>query len=102
MAFILRNDSARALVTTGLGKFYSNGLDLQEMMKSNDGGREFLRSAQKVFHRLLVFPKPTVAALNGRISALPYSYTLVLCLYRSCVCCRWHDSIVTRLPYYEK
>ncbi len=90
-------------MTTGVGKFYSNGLDLQEMMtKSNDGGQEFLRSAQKLFHRLLVFPKPTIAALNGRVCALHYSSALPLCLYRSCVCCRWHDSIVARLPYYEK
>ena len=56
----------KALVTTGSGKFYSYGLDLEEMTKSQDGGREFLRTVHKLFNKILVFPKPTIAALNGK------------------------------------
>ena len=62
---LYRNTTVKALVTTGQDKFYSNGLDLQEMMKSSDGGQDFLRSVQRLFNKILVFPKPTIAAING-------------------------------------
>lgn len=55
-----------ALVTTGSGKFYSNGLDLDWLMaEGNEDGDEFLRQLFRVWGRLLAFPGVTVAALNG-------------------------------------
>ncbi|MDB4678495.1 MAG: enoyl-CoA hydratase/isomerase family protein [Candidatus Binatia bacterium] len=55
-----------ALVTTGSGKFYSNGFDLVEMM-ADDGANldPLLGGALRVLARILTFPAPTVAAING-------------------------------------
>ncbi len=61
-----------ALVTTGgAEKFYSNGLDLAWM--GGDEGREegmrFVEDLIRVFGRLLTFPVPSVAAINGHAFA---------------------------------
>jgi enoyl-CoA hydratase/carnithine racemase len=61
-----RREGPRALVTTGTGKFYSNGLDLDWMMGE---GREdvsgYLSSVLRILARVLTFPAATVAAING-------------------------------------
>lgn len=60
-----------ALVTTGTGKFYSNGLDLEWVSQPDaemNLGQIALES-QKLMARLLVFPRPTVAAINGHCYA---------------------------------
>ncbi|WP_299558102.1 enoyl-CoA hydratase-related protein [uncultured Mycolicibacterium sp.] len=57
--------SARALVTTGVGKFYSNGLDLDWLSANGDRLTEYVRRVQELFCRVLTFPLPTVAAVNG-------------------------------------
>ena len=61
---------ARALVTVGEGKFYSNGLDLEWMAGP---GREQAATAiarvHKLLGRMLAFPTITVAALNGHTFA---------------------------------
>src|SRR3954467_3293959 len=54
-----------ALVTTGDGKFFSNGLDLDWLM----GGAEeditgFLPEVHRLLGRVLGFPAATVAAVN--------------------------------------
>jgi enoyl-CoA hydratase/carnithine racemase len=57
---------ATALVTTGSGKHYSNGFDLEFL-----GGLEqtaaaaFLDRTATTLARILTFPLPTVAAING-------------------------------------
>lgn len=59
-----------ALVTTGEGRFYSNGLDVAGL--EGLGGprlREFLADLDRLFARLLGFPLATVAALNGHAFA---------------------------------
>ena len=59
-----------ALVTSGKGKFYSNGLDLEWM-----GGlgaeevRQHVDNVHDTFIRMLTFPMITVAALNGHVFA---------------------------------
>jgi enoyl-CoA hydratase/carnithine racemase len=63
---IEKSEGAKALVTTGSGKFYSNGLDLEFMFR--DGGKHaaaYLSGVLGVLARLLVFPCTTVAAING-------------------------------------
>lgn len=59
-----------ALVTTGEGKFYSNGLDLDAL---SGIGREqmqsFFVSLDRLFARLLTFPVVTIAAINGHAFA---------------------------------
>ena len=54
-----------ALVTTGTGKFYSNGLNLDWMMANQDQSREFLRGLFRVWARILGLDCLTVAAVNG-------------------------------------
>jgi enoyl-CoA hydratase/carnithine racemase len=58
--------SPAALVTTGAGKFYSNGLDLDWMMaRGREEAEAYLASVLAIFARVLTFPAVTVAALNG-------------------------------------
>lgn len=60
----VEND-AQGLVTTGSGKFYSNGLDLDWLMANGDHIDWYVGAVQEVFTRILTFPLPTVAAVNG-------------------------------------
>jgi enoyl-CoA hydratase/carnithine racemase len=59
-------DDVRALVTVGTEKHYSNGFDI-EFLGSLDGPglTAFMDRTLRVLARLLTFPVPTVAALNG-------------------------------------
>ncbi|MBK8295547.1 MAG: enoyl-CoA hydratase/isomerase family protein [Solirubrobacterales bacterium] len=59
-----------ALVLTGDGKFFSNGLDLEWLGGADDDGRrQTLSRVYRLFARLLAFPAPTVAAINGHVFA---------------------------------
>jgi len=59
-----------ALVTTGEGKFYSNGLDLAWMGgDGKDQADALLADVHRMFARFLAFPVPTVAAMNGHAFA---------------------------------
>jgi enoyl-CoA hydratase/carnithine racemase len=59
-------EGPKALVTTGSGKFYSNGLDLDWMLGEGQGhANEYLHSVLAVIGRVLVFPAISVAAING-------------------------------------
>ena len=65
-----RSEQPGALVITGEGKFFSNGLDLEWMGAAPPGGAEdVLRRVHALFARLLVFPTATVAAINGHAFA---------------------------------
>lgn len=59
-----------ALVTTGEGKFFSNGLALDWMMRGEAEGdpersARNLEAVYALLGRILTFPVPTVAAVNG-------------------------------------
>ncbi|KIQ16638.1 enoyl-CoA hydratase/isomerase family protein [Rhodococcus sp. MEB064] len=56
---------ARGLVTVGTGKFYSNGLDLDWLMANGTRADWYVGRVQDLFARILTFPLPTVAAVNG-------------------------------------
>jgi Delta3-Delta2-enoyl-CoA isomerase len=62
-------DGACALVTTGEGKFYSNGLDLDWMMSAGNEAQGFVNDVHRLLGRLLTFPGITVAAINGHAFA---------------------------------
>ncbi len=67
-----------ALVTTGTGKFFSNGLDLDWAM-SGEADMSFVALAletQKLLARTLTFPHPTVAAINGHCFAAGAMWSL--------------------------
>ncbi|HEX6418010.1 MAG TPA: enoyl-CoA hydratase/isomerase family protein [Acidimicrobiales bacterium] len=63
---VAADDSAQALVTVGGGRHYSNGFDI-EFLGSLDGPglSTFMDRALGLLARLLTFPVPTVAAVNG-------------------------------------
>jgi Delta3-Delta2-enoyl-CoA isomerase len=54
-----------ALVTTGEGKFYSNGLDLEWLKDAGPDGDGFIDELHRLLTRILTFPAITVAAING-------------------------------------
>jgi len=66
-----RSEGAAALVTTGgVDKFYSNGLDLAWL--TGDGlqeAPEFIKTVLKLLGRVMAFPMPTAAAMNGHAFA---------------------------------
>lgn len=54
------------VTTSGIAKFYSNGLDLEHALTV----RDFIpRALYRLFHRFLTFPMPTIALLNGHAFA---------------------------------
>ncbi len=59
--------SPAALVTTGTGKFYSNGLDLEWLLTQTDEAvrASYVPKVLAVMARVLTFPTITVAAING-------------------------------------
>lgn len=60
------DDDATAFVTTASGKHFSNGFDLQFLgSQSIDDLKAFLDRTSRTLARILVFPVPTVAAMNG-------------------------------------
>lgn len=67
-----------ALVTTGTGKYYSNGLDLEKAMNPDYawGIAEIAKETQELLARTLVFPRPTIAAINGHCMAAGAMWSL--------------------------
>jgi Delta3-Delta2-enoyl-CoA isomerase len=64
-----------ALITTGSAKFYSNGLDLDVMMAGDASA--YLSRVLGILARILTFPTPTVAAVNGHAFGAGALLTLV-------------------------
>ncbi|KAF0846927.1 enoyl-CoA hydratase-related protein [Nocardia caishijiensis] len=56
---------AQGLITVGGDKFYSNGLDLEWLMANGDRADWYVNRVQELFARVLTFPLPTLAAVNG-------------------------------------
>jgi enoyl-CoA hydratase/carnithine racemase len=58
-----------ALVVIGVGKFFSNGLDLDRFGVEPDEMAPTVRSVHQLLGRMLLFPAYTVAAVNGHAFA---------------------------------
>lgn len=58
-----------AVVTTGTGKFYSNGLDLDWLRARSRPWDDLLAEVHRLFGRILGFPAITLAAINGHAFA---------------------------------
>jgi Delta3-Delta2-enoyl-CoA isomerase len=58
-----------AVVTTGEGKFYSNGLDLDWMGAHSDEAGAVLDAVHRLLGRVLGFPAIMIAAVNGHAFA---------------------------------
>ncbi|CAI2167823.1 11173_t:CDS:10 [Funneliformis geosporum] len=68
------NDSEpAALITTGEGKFFSNGLDLEHAISVPGFFDDYYL---KLLTRVLTFPIPTVAAINGHAFAGGFMFAL--------------------------
>ncbi|ATL65900.1 enoyl-CoA hydratase-related protein [Nocardia terpenica] len=59
------SEGPAALVTVATGKFYSNGLDTDWLFANFDKNCWYLDRVHTLYTRLLAFPMPTVAAVNG-------------------------------------
>ncbi|KAK3086208.1 hypothetical protein FSP39_015230 [Pinctada imbricata] len=64
-----RNKECKVLITTGEGKFFSNGIDLQWAMQDQRNADLLEQLYTKVRWKLFHFPIPTVAAINGHAFA---------------------------------
>ena len=62
-------EGPNALVTTGTGKFFSNGLDLNWLGANPGQATEYLGRIHQLFARYLHLPCATVAASNGHTYA---------------------------------
>lgn len=62
-------EGAAALVLTGTGKFFSNGLDLDYMASNPSDAERTLGRVHALFGRVLGLEVPTVAAVNGHAFA---------------------------------
>jgi enoyl-CoA hydratase/carnithine racemase len=63
---VAASETATALVTTGAAKHYSNGFDIDFLGSlTGDALRGFMDRTMAVLGRLLTFPVPTVAAVDG-------------------------------------
>lgn len=58
-----------ALVMTGAGKSFHQGLDLPYVLGLGEESPAFLRTVHRLFGRLLRLPLPTFAAINGHAQA---------------------------------
>src|SRR5437588_1281326 len=56
---------AHGLVTTGGGKFYSNGLDLEWLAAHGEQAQWYVNQVQRMLARVLTLPVPTAAAVVG-------------------------------------
>lgn len=61
----ITSSGAHGLVTTGSGKFYSNGLDLDWVLAHGDQMQFYVGRVHALFSRVLTLGIPTAAALNG-------------------------------------
>jgi enoyl-CoA hydratase/carnithine racemase len=69
-------DGPRALVTSGSGKFWSNGLDLDWMGTHQDQADAYLTRVHALLARTLASPVVTVAAVNGHVFAAGAMWSL--------------------------
>jgi len=62
-------EGAAALVVTGTGKFFSNGLDLEYLSANPSEAEATLARVHALFGRVLGLEVPTIAAVNGHAFA---------------------------------
>ena len=58
------NSSIIAMITTGNGKYYSNGLQLP--LRDTNIQSRLIEAAGTLLQRMATFPVPTIAAINGK------------------------------------
>jgi enoyl-CoA hydratase len=93
----LRGEGAPAIVLTGSGKAFSAGVDLYRVI---DGGAEYVRHFLPLIgtavRRLICYPRPVVAALNGH--AIAGGFVLACAADRRLMAAGSGKAGVTELP----
>lgn len=69
MDSVLGDPNIACLMVTNEGKFFSNGMDLQYLDQHIDQADMLQKQAELLLARLVCFPVPTVAAINGHFCA---------------------------------
>lgn len=73
---VLADEAAELLLITGEEKSFSQGLDLDYIMANPDEAMEFVGDCMRVVCRLLYYPLPVVAMVNGHAFGLGAMITL--------------------------
>jgi enoyl-CoA hydratase/carnithine racemase len=73
---VAETDGPRALVTTGTGKFFSNGLDLDWLTANGSRSDEYLARIHSLLAKVMSLPCPTAAACNGHTYAAGAMFAL--------------------------
>ena len=77
LADALEDECVRVLIFTGAGRAFSTGADLKDSKgRSLIAYRDYLVHLQEISRRIIRYPKPTIAAVNG--FALGSGYELAL------------------------
>jgi len=66
---VAEQKGVQAVVVTGEGRFFCNGMDLQYISANVAEATDLQRSAEQLLARILTLGVPTVAALNGHWTA---------------------------------
>ncbi|MEW6076662.1 MAG: enoyl-CoA hydratase/isomerase family protein [Thermodesulfobacteriota bacterium] len=74
------DEAVRGVVVAGAsGQFFSAGMDLAYVMGlETDGIKRFFKDLFTFFHRVFLFPKPMVAAINGHAVASALAFSMCL------------------------
>lgn len=70
-------DGARALITTGAGRFYSSGGDLTTSLNLSDIGEPMERLWNPLSEKLMNYPMPVITAMNGPAIGVSVSLALL-------------------------
>jgi enoyl-CoA hydratase len=74
---VLQDDTIKALIFTGEGRAFSTGADLKDSKgRSLTAYRDYLTHLQEISRRIIRFPKPTIAAVNGYALGSGYELSL--------------------------
>jgi enoyl-CoA hydratase/carnithine racemase len=67
---LVDDHSVRAIILTGVGKFFSFGFDIPEFLTySKESFAQYLTKFTDLYTYLFLYPKPVIAALNGHAIA---------------------------------
>ncbi len=67
---IEKDESVKAIILTGQGKFFSFGFDIPEFLSySRESFIKYLTKFVDLYRYIFLFPKPVVASLNGHVVA---------------------------------
>ena len=67
IATVEKADGPRALVTRAQGKFWSNGLVIDEVLAAPDESRRYIAGVQGLYAAMIRLSAPSVAAIGGHL-----------------------------------